>query len=117
MSNRLAFAVRSQAALAVLVVGLLLVLPQEAALGQAPRAQFQAHLAAGEFAPAVLHDAPGTLSTAHAGPVTDGSQFFITFVATPHLDGVHTVFGRTKDMGVVNAIDGGDKIVSVSIEE
>ena len=58
---------------------------------------------------------PGTLSMAHAGKDTGGSQFFITHVATPHLDGVHTVFGRTKDMAVVNAIKKGDKITSVKI--
>ena len=58
---------------------------------------------------------PGTLSMAHAGKDTGGSQFFITHVATPHLDGVHTVFGRTKDMTVVNAIRKGDKIKSVKI--
>ncbi|MBT3194722.1 MAG: peptidylprolyl isomerase [Verrucomicrobia bacterium] len=59
---------------------------------------------------------PGTLSMAHAGPNTGGSQFFITHVATPHLDGVHTVFGRTEDMDVVNAIKQGDTITSVTIE-
>ena len=58
---------------------------------------------------------PGTLSMAHAGKDTGGSQFFITHIATPHLDGVHTVFGRTKDMAVVNAIKQGDKITSVKI--
>lgn len=58
---------------------------------------------------------PGTLSMAHAGKDTGGSQFFITHVATPHLDGVHTVFGRTPDMAVVNAIEQGDKITSVKI--
>jgi peptidyl-prolyl cis-trans isomerase B (cyclophilin B) len=58
---------------------------------------------------------PGTLSMAHAGKDTGGSQFFITHVATPHLDGVHTVFGRTADMTVVNAIAKGDKITSVKI--
>ena len=58
---------------------------------------------------------PGTLSMAHAGKDTGGSQFFITHVATPHLDGVHTVFGRTADMAVVNAIGQGDKIISVKI--
>ncbi|HUB67919.1 MAG TPA: peptidylprolyl isomerase [Candidatus Methylacidiphilales bacterium] len=60
---------------------------------------------------------PGTLSMAHAGKDTGGSQFFITHVATPWLDGVHTVFGRTSDMEVVNAINRGDKIVSVTIVE
>ena len=61
--------------------------------------------------------APGTLSMAHAGKDTGGSQFFITHVATPHLDGVHTVFGRTEDMAIVNAIQMGDKITSVTIED
>ncbi|MDR3624473.1 MAG: peptidylprolyl isomerase [Chlamydiales bacterium] len=59
---------------------------------------------------------PGTLSMAHAGKDTGGSQFFITHVSTPHLDGVHTVFGRTKDMDVVNAIVQGDKIEKIIIE-
>ena len=60
---------------------------------------------------------PGTLSMAHAGKDTGGSQFFITHTDTPWLDGVHTVFGRTGDMAVVNAIKQGDKIVSVKIVE
>ena len=62
---------------------------------------------------------PGTLSMAHAGPNTGGSQFFITHVATPHLDGVHTVFGRIasdNDLKVVLAVQQGDKF-SVSIED
>ena len=58
---------------------------------------------------------PGTLSMAHAGKDSGGSQFFITHTDTPWLDGVHTVFGRTKDMTVVNAIKQGDKITSVKI--
>ncbi len=48
----------------------------------------------GEFDKAVKHDRPGLLSMANAGPGTDGSQFFLTFVATPHLDGRHTLFGE-----------------------
>lgn len=55
---------------------------------------------------------PGTLSMAHAGPNTGGSQFFVTHKATPHLDGVHTVFGRIvaqKDLDVVNAVKQGDR--------
>ncbi len=60
---------------------------------------------------------PGTLSMAHAGKDTGGSQFFITHTATPHLDGVHTVFGRTPSMDVVNAIEQGDTIKPITIEE
>ncbi len=61
------------------------------------------------------HEA-GSLSMAHRGPDTGGSQFFICHEPQPHLDGVHTVFGKTKDMDVVNAIRQGDKILSVTIE-
>jgi cyclophilin family peptidyl-prolyl cis-trans isomerase len=49
---------------------------------------------AGEFSDKVRHDRAGLLSMANRGPNTDGSQFFITFKATPHLDGKHTVFGE-----------------------
>ena len=61
------------------------------------------------------HEA-GSLSMAHRGPDTGGSQFFICHGPQPHLDGVHTVFGKTEDMDVVNAIRQGDKILSVKIE-
>ena len=59
----------------------------------------------------------GTLSMAHAGKDTGGSQFFICHAPQPHLDGVHTTFGKTEDMEVVNAIGQGDKIISVKIEK
>jgi peptidyl-prolyl cis-trans isomerase B (cyclophilin B) len=59
----------------------------------------------------------GSLSMAHAGRDTGGSQFFICHSPQPHLDGVHTVFGKTEDMDVVNAIRQGDKILSVKIEK
>jgi peptidyl-prolyl cis-trans isomerase B (cyclophilin B) len=59
----------------------------------------------------------GSLSMAHAGRDTGGSQFFICHSPQPHLDGVHTVFGHTDDMDVVNAIRKDDKILSVKIEQ
>ena len=61
---------------------------------------------AGEFSQNALHDGPGILSTANAGPGTDGSQFFITFGPTPSLDGKHTVYGRVVEgLDVVKALE------------
>src|SRR3954464_3245311 len=60
----------------------------------------------------------GTLSMANAGPNTNGSQFFITHVATNWLDGKHTVFGKgASGQEVVDAIQGGDELTSVIITE
>jgi len=69
-----------------------------------------------EFDSTLKHDRAGVLSMANAGPGTNGSQFFITIVPTPHLDGRHTVFGYVvQGQGVVNSIRQGDRIERVAI--
>ena len=73
---------------------------------------------ADEFQSGKVFNKPGVLAMANAGPRTNGSQFFITHVPTPHLNNKHTIFGEIlgpADQNVVDAIRKGDKIKSIKI--
>jgi cyclophilin family peptidyl-prolyl cis-trans isomerase len=82
---------------------------------------------ADEFDPTLKFDGPGILAMANAGPNTNGSQFFLTYVATPWLNGKHSIFGKVESgMDVLKQISErdpsagtqlGDKILSIAIEE
>ena len=72
---------------------------------------------ADEFSPSRRHDSAGTLSMANSGPSTNGSQFFITHGPTPHLDDIHSIFGKVASgQDVVDAIAQDDVMTTIVIE-
>ena len=72
---------------------------------------------ADEFSPSLRHDSAGTLSMANSGPSTNGSQFFISHGPTPHLDDIHSIFGKVSSgQDVVDAIAQDDVMTTIVIE-